>query len=469
MYEEWLAGRGLREIRDRMADLGVSELWIKRLSDRQDNTKNQIYLGGDITDVPLPMGPFEASQSASGKDSKSRTKYIAPLSFAWITPSGNSPAAQAKVIYYPQYPEVRFSGFTRGALDAPRFLLDRVTQTPGRMLVLGTDGKITYGIALPAVAPAARELLHEFENPGARMIGPLLQLPVEPSTGKGLLLSEDGLMAELHAAWLKSPVPGCRVDRNGTVVSFTGRPAGGATLETILGVRANSDVGPDFHGWELKSFAGREITLMTPSPKGGFLAEHGFEAFMREFGYWNTPKQRYEYTGKQRVGSVPGGRATTRLVMYGYQDGIRDANGELAIVDARGRVGGTWPFAELLDHWRKKHANAVYVPTRRVADAFVYGPNVVVASGTDFATFMARLADGTIAFDPGCHLQPASAGLPSERKARYQWRVAFAKIGTLYDQVQLRDVRKVPADDRLSMADCRRLGLELPVGAISLI
>ena len=72
------------------------------------------------------------------------------------------------------------------------------------------------------------------------------------------------------------------------------RTSGGSTLEAELGVAANSVVGPDFLGYEVKQYkvrnfsrpsSGGPITLMTPEPTGGLYRDEGVEAFVRIYGY----------------------------------------------------------------------------------------------------------------------------------------------------------------------------------------
>jgi len=78
-----------------------------------DNSKNQPYFGGDLAVLNmLPAGELVAEQTSSEKPSRSSTRFKAPLDFKWIDNSGNIyPAPNAQLIFYPQYPEMRFSGF----------------------------------------------------------------------------------------------------------------------------------------------------------------------------------------------------------------------------------------------------------------------------------------------------------------------------------------------------------------------
>ena len=98
---------------------GAKQLYLKRLAEN-DNSKNQIYLGPDLTALNiLPNGPLES-------DPQKPKLLKSPVHFSWITAAGNvtrAPGAQP----YPQYPEVRFSGFLKGSRGAP----DDHDSTPG--------------------------------------------------------------------------------------------------------------------------------------------------------------------------------------------------------------------------------------------------------------------------------------------------------------------------------------------------
>src|SRR5688572_1905445 len=99
-------GRELARIVAIMADKGASRLFVKRLS-RNDNSKQQIYFGPDF--AALNIFP-NAGVVRDG------TTFKAGVRFAWVDDDGQPyPALGAQLIFYPDYPEVRFSGFLRGA------------------------------------------------------------------------------------------------------------------------------------------------------------------------------------------------------------------------------------------------------------------------------------------------------------------------------------------------------------------
>src|SRR5690606_9194357 len=116
---------GLDRILRILRDLGADQIYVKKLASN-DNSTNQLYFGCHLTDIPfIPTGDTVASETTSKKtvpkkDDKRRIKYHAPVKMSWFDSDGQVyPAPNAQLIYYPQYPEVRFSGFLKGAdIDA---------------------------------------------------------------------------------------------------------------------------------------------------------------------------------------------------------------------------------------------------------------------------------------------------------------------------------------------------------------
>ncbi|HRE16444.1 MAG TPA: hypothetical protein PLW86_05165, partial [Rhodocyclaceae bacterium] len=92
----------------RFAKLGAVKAFCKPLAEN-DNSKQQVYLGGNLEAVQMfPLREIEAD--TSGKDHT----YKAKLDFYWVGPDFTECAKGAQLILYPQYPEVRLSGFLRG-------------------------------------------------------------------------------------------------------------------------------------------------------------------------------------------------------------------------------------------------------------------------------------------------------------------------------------------------------------------
>src|SRR5690606_18422827 len=132
-----------------------------------DNSKNQPYFGFQITDLPfIPTDEMKASQSSSNKtkNPNRKIKYKASIKLKWIGADGKIyPAPHAQLIYYPQYPEVRFSGFLLGSqVDLSRWMAhEKQGRAENRWLILGVaEDKTVYGY----LASPESELSKELQN-----------------------------------------------------------------------------------------------------------------------------------------------------------------------------------------------------------------------------------------------------------------------------------------------------------------
>ena len=444
-YERWLDDLTIEDVQRRFEAQGVTRVLVKRLAPAQDNSKNQVILPGDIAKLALPMGEFESTKTSSLKKAASQDKYTAAVDFHWLTPAGSNPAPATKIIFYPQYPETRLSGFLLGAEDAPRRMLDRAHVArhgiSGRFIVLGAAGKAVFGLVVPPTSRAAAAL-----SPMA----PPKKLVEWAFVPREATATAAELLGELHGIHLMAPVQGMTV-KSGLVVPNRAPNAGGTTLETLFGIRPNSIAEPDFRGWELKSYSTSKITLMTPGPTGGRLKELGIEDFFKTFGYWSDAKGRYDFTGAHTTQRPPGGKARTAMVV------TADA---VALVDRRTQeVAMEWSMAALLNKWRKKHSRAAYVlRTGKVATGFTFGPTVHLGEGASFARFQRALEDGTIVVDPAIWFSPD----PRERKFRYQIRVNLPDLEKLYSNHAVHDVTEYPVSRKLAEDDLRAAGLTLP-------
>ena len=154
----------IADLMKRFAELGAIRAFCKPLAEN-DNSKQQIYLGGNF-DV-VQMFPFENVEATSnGKDST----YKAKLNFVWVSSDKTDLAAGAQLILYPQYPEVRLSGFLRGCKHAPNELL-RPIPASQRRFNNGPDGRILF-LELPATEkrwltlPRRKAALHKSFDDG---------------------------------------------------------------------------------------------------------------------------------------------------------------------------------------------------------------------------------------------------------------------------------------------------------------
>jgi len=414
---------------------GVTKLYAKRLSEN-DNSKNQVYLGGSLA----LLNQLPISQSVAVPSAKGNAVIYAPLALQWMRDDGVLvPAPHSKLILYPQYPEVRLSGFLRGAKWAPAHLMGVNSRIQGRVLLLGVraDRAVIARVLSPR-AVAAQELSR------AELFGTgklLVEVQLAPENPKVLLLAR--LEAIAKEGWVNS----CRLDAVGNVLQCKARNCGGLTLEARLGIRPNAIAGPDLFGWEIKQFAVRDfetyvarspITLFTPEPTGGFYASQGAEAFVRKYGYpdKNNQPDRLNFGGRfvvDRFHKLTG--LTLRLSGFDADEKvITDPLGGLMLVDQKEQVAALWPFTSLIDHWNRKHDQACYVPSqmRKEPREYRFAKRTFLGTGTDFGRFLAAVGDKRVFYDPGIKVEGAASAAPHTHR-RSQFRISFADLGLLYE------------------------------------
>lgn len=419
-----------------LRDHGARRIYAKALAPN-DNSKNQVYLGGDFEVLQVIPGgePVPDVTGAHGEPI-----FKSALTFSWLDDEGRAfPAPAAQLILYPQYPEVRMSGFLRGAKWAPNDVL--TVRDKGRVLLLGvTATEHIFGIAAAADAPLSREVR---EIPGLPMVGVLLDLGVPDGlSAKG---ARQELLRRLDAISKKGWIEAWRLLPDGSRTPCSGSNCGGVTLESELGIFANSRAEPDFLGWEVKSTTVANlsqprigtITLMTPEPTGGYYSTEGVEAFVRRFGYpdkLGRPK-RLNFGGVHKFG-VPNASTGLLLTANGFDaesETLVRADGALELVDQSGIVAASWAFPPLLAHWNRKHAHAAYVPSVRrnhPRRSYAYGDSTLLAEGTSFLSFLIAVVRGAVYYDPGIKLETTHTGARTKRRS--QWRIAGRELGTLY-------------------------------------
>lgn len=429
----------LARFRAIFSSLGIRKLYAKRLA-TQDNSKNQIYLGGDFSSLNIiPVNGFETFTPASQKDSLKPGKLLirGAVKFSWVDSSGSIyPAPNTKLILYPQYPEVRLSGFLAGSSVSASEWMDYTKQgrSEGRFLLFGVapDGTCYATLSVPGsvvstqlsqTIGASKKLLNEIE------IG-----TSPPGSSRTRLLNE---LKRIHLA---SPIAGKRLDgKSGLCVPYKAANGGGYTLEAELGISPNGHAEPDFDGWEVKAYSGQVLTLMTPEPNGGFYQEAGVEAFIRRYGYEdrNGREDRLNFGGIHRVGERC---ALTKLTMemVGFTTGSKgiQPDGRICLIDDKENVAAEWAFTKLLDHWKKKHAQAAYVPYEKVtvngSIGYLYEDEVSLGEGTDFVHLLNGFSHKTVYYDPGIKLVGIASNSP-EIKRRSQFRIRSNALDSLYD------------------------------------
>jgi hypothetical protein len=430
----------LSQLKALFVEAGAKKLYAKPLAP-QDNSKNQVYFGPGFE--ALNLFPNEGIVADS---SLKNSIFKAKIKFGWMTTTGAiADAPRAQLILYPQYPEVRFSGFLMGCEIAPSSLM--ANRLSGRVLFLAvTADNNVVGF----VAGRDDELAIEFTSLKLTSAGGVffeLSLPSIPDQTD----SRARLLAELRRINRQGWIDSTQLDSKGNRKPCRAPQCGGFTLECELGIPKNSAAEPDFLGWEIKQHTvtgfGRAnssaaITLMTPEPTGGLYKNKGVEAFVRKFGYpdKNNKPDRLNFGGIHRVGLRQQSTGLTML-LTGYDSTkgkITNANGSVALVSDTGEVAAEWTFTGLLAHWSRKHTKAVYVPSMRRKEPrwqYAYDARVRLAQRTDGLLLLKALADGAVYYDPGIKLEYASSQKPTSKK-RSQFRVASKHIDTLYEIVE---------------------------------
>ncbi|MGY4601246.1 hypothetical protein ACVWXL_008992 [Bradyrhizobium sp. GM22.5] len=308
------AALSLKQLRRMMLHHGVTQLLVKELA-ANDNSKNQPYLGGNLEILNLlPMGEIREETTPNGK-----TGLKGPLPLSWLRSDGSTTAApNTQIILYPQYPEIRLSGFLKGTQGGPNELM--TVRQAGRMLFLGvtSDRKIigwvtSHDSGLAAEVRALGEL---------KRTGVLQHVPIGTADTSRVRLLER-LRAIHEMGWLNSQ----KLNAAGEFGVCKGSNCGGYTLEAHLGVVPNGKAEPDFEGWEIKGHAvsnfaqpgSGNLTLMTPEPTGGIYKDKGAEAFVRSYGYADQSGivDRLNFSSPHRYG-VRNSKTGLTLQFIGY-------------------------------------------------------------------------------------------------------------------------------------------------------
>jgi hypothetical protein len=422
-------GLPFSKVVDQFAALGVTELFVKWLAPN-DNSKNQVYLArGAGSDELLNIFPTSNIRKERTPDGNDTIK--AAVSFGWLDERGELLAApNAQLILYPQYPEVRLSGFLLGAERHPGGLM--TTRSTGRVLLLGvTRGHVLAAAVFSADSATVRELRRR--EIAADSI--LIRIQLQPDKRKELLVA---LLAVHRKGWIASR----RLSSNGVFFPCIAPNCSGMTLEAELGIPANSSKEPDYLGWELKAHSAAQsaLTLMTPEPTGGLYRELTPREFLTRFGRSNAKTSRLDFTGPFQAGEFARNKEL-HLDLEGFDRKKQafDPSGGLVLVSRGGDIAAEWSFESLLGHWSVKHARVAYVPCQRritPSNQYSYAAKIGLGTGTRFALLLSALATGAVKYDPGIHLD---AGQKTPKR-RSQFRIARTQLATLYDGFEVVDL-----------------------------
>jgi len=435
------------------ADKGCRKIYAKWLSPN-DNSKNQVYLAGsfDVLNI-FPIHEIITDTDGERRSATFKTK----VDFFWVTDEGVLLyASNAQFILYPEYPEVRFSGFLMNVKGGPSELMR--SRTDKRLLFMGVtdDGKIIGYV----VAPES-ELANDFRTiTNLPDFGVFKEITLEGAFIE--LNSKQKLLDELkrihHLGWIDSK----RLDKNKEVLPCSSSNCGGYTLEAELGITPNGYSEPDYLGWEVKQFAVTNfekynssiITLMTPEPTHGYYVDFGIESFIKKYGYEDKlgRQARLNFGGVHKYDKITNS-TSLKLILEGFNidtGNIQDIKGYIGLIDLKENIAASWSFESLLKHWNRKHANACYVPSRNRKDAelftfskqqYYYGDKIIMGSSTDFTLFLKEIAKGNIYYDPGIKLELAIDGVRKQNiKRRSQFRIKSSNLKSLYKKNELIDI-----------------------------
>lgn len=437
----------LKDLTQVMRLNGARRLYAKTLAPN-DNSKNQVYFGGDFTALNIIPHQSILTDSDSTAGSK-RDRAKAKIRFSWVDEDGLHEAPNAQLILYPKYPEVRFSGFLLGCRQAPADIM--TVRDQNRVLFLGiTETGHIIGYAASAISQLAQEFIAQTEFPE---VGVFKEMPVSGSSG-----SKAELLASLKRIYDKHWIGSKKLGGDGISKPYKARNGGGYTLEAELGVRANGYAQPDYLGWEIKQYsvtnfdtfrAKNPVTLLTPEPSGGYYKEAGFIPFIDRYGYPDKSgkNNRRNFGGFYTYTSDFHKDTGLRLSLLGYDATkgiITDMSGGLALIDRKEELAAIWNYSSMLKHWNRKHAKAAYVPSlfRTPPPEYRYGPKILLCEGTDFTRFLKALTGSAIYLDPALKVI-RTLGEITESKRRNQFRIKHKQLNSLYDKTEIVDLHEI--------------------------
>ncbi len=426
---------------------GCKQAFCKLLR-ANDNSKQQIYLSTDFAKLPpFPLGDVESVAGKSNKPGGVGKRILRAMPhFSWLNNNGIPERAPAtKIIFYPQFPEVRLSGFLLGCEAAPSQWMKAESRLEGRILVVGVtqDRGLVACLVTPRSA-AADELSLLFEGKPKRDL--FLELSLELPK---LVDSKQALLAKLLEIHQQGWIAGQMLGPDYSKQPYASKNSGGYTLEAECGILPNGKAEPDYLGWEIKQYkvtqcarfmVATRISVLTAEPDGGLYGQEGMQAFVRKYGYKNASKpDRLDFTGRHNAEEL---NAKTNLVLTvaGYdrqKQHITDADGGIHLLSGKdGEVAASWSFAKLTGHWQRKHNRAAYIPsrTRQEPKAHFYCPVVRLAEGTVLGKYLDAIIDGHVFFDPGMKIENASTKPKTQRRS--QFRITANKVQHLYDHVE---------------------------------
>ncbi len=420
-----------------MKSHGATRFYAKKLSPN-DNSKNQIYFGSGFSVLhTIPHQSLYLDNSNIAKGKVARTK--ANVTFFWVDKHGRYVAPNAQLILYPEYPEVRMSGFLKGCRHAPSQVM--ASRDEGRVLFLGiaANGDV-LGYATAPDDMLSTELYAIATHDASSIF---IELFLSDTKQNTRILLLEALKEICEKNWIASQ----KLGKDGVITPYSARNGGGYTLEAELGIFPNGYSEPDYLGWEIKQYGVNDfrsfkpkspVTLMTPEPTGGFYCDNGVPDFLRRFGYPDKSGKvdRINFGGIYTIGRTYHADTGLRLILDGYdqQSGkITDMAGCICLKTQAGEVAASWGFNNILEHWNRKHAQAAYIPAlfQTSPPEYAFGCQVLLCEETDFLLFLKAIASGTISYDPAIKMEKSSSPKPVTKR-RSQFRIKHDNLTSLY-------------------------------------
>ena len=399
----------LKKIIGILTSNGAKRIYYKPLAPN-DNSKNQIYVGGNLAAASIfSFRENEINYEGNGRRQRAKMK----IPFSWLSKDGElSVAKQTKLILYPQYPEVRLSGFLQGCKNAPSCLSGR---EEGRFLILGVTESTTIGYVIQNDDPLIKdiELAPYSRTPSAFN---LIDTSLEKNSSVREALSKI-IHSGPHSPCILKKKGGNLVQEN---YAISNNNAAGYTMEAKLGVLPNGDAKPDYDGYEVKTLLNTNITLMTPEPDAGIYKEKGLKFFLRKYGYLDGNGE-YRLSKRHKVGTRHPDTGLTLTIRYGdFHPTERRFNfgGSLSLIEDDGTVAASWELDRLISHWLTKHASTAIIRCIKKDGKIEYLPEVIFCDGPDPVGLIEGFVHGLICWDPGL----------KESKKRNQFRITLANI-----------------------------------------
>ncbi|MBA8841332.1 MvaI/BcnI family restriction endonuclease [Ochrobactrum sp. RH2CCR150] len=432
----------LSELLRLFVDHGADRIYAKKLASN-DNSKNQIYLGGGFGALNIiPHGEIYTDTRPMAGSKQDRPK--ASVRFFWLDENGQHLAPNAQLILYPDYPEVRMSGFLLGCKQAPSDLM--TVRTEGRILFFGITRQ---NDVLGYVVGPDHAIANEINAGQWQSVGVFLELPTTPESKRS---PKEILLAELRRIYELEWIMSQKLAADGRKLPYLAQNGGGYTLEAELGITPNGVSEPDFMGWEVKQYGVNNftaflpktpVTLMTPEPTGGIYRDHGVAEFLRCFGYADKMGRpdRLNFGGIYTCAKTYHADTGLKIVVDGFDNAsgtITNIDGSIALINSDDDVAASWSLKGMMAHWNRKHAQAAYVPSlfRTPPPEYSYGPRIHLCEQTDFLLFLKGFTSGVVYYDPAIKMEKASSTAPAIKR-RSQFRIRHKEIKQMYHRSEV--------------------------------